>query len=169
MEEFLDILCKILANECYSDYLIGQIKFSAISSITNIVDLSPNIVGHLLNVGLIKGLTKAIQQSFAIGETDLTVDCIKTLEKVTPEAPGAVLKSGAIPTILQSMDFFDSVTQSKVFSIITRYAGASQSVDEFNEHILPLVPTILMNMDTTMIAYGDTKKLEEACKIFEAI
>jgi hypothetical protein len=45
-------------------------------------------------------LSKTIEQGFALGEIDLTVACIRTLEKVTPEAPGAVLRSGSIPMIL---------------------------------------------------------------------
>ena len=67
------------------------------------------------------------------------------------------------------MDFFDTVTQQKIFAIISKYAGASQSVEDFNEHIMPLIPTMLMNLDTSLIAYGDTKKLEDSCKILEAI
>lgn len=49
-----------------------DIKFAAISCITNLIDLFPNVVGHLLNVGLIKGLTLSIQNSINTGQIDIT-------------------------------------------------------------------------------------------------
>jgi hypothetical protein len=67
------------------------------------------------------------------------------------------------------MDFFSTLDQGKIFTIISKYAGCSESVEDFNEHIMPLIPTLLMNLETSMIAFGKIKQLEDACKIFDAI
>ena len=95
----MDCLCKHLNNESLSD-LGDDIKYNAVQCLTNLIDLFPNVVNHLVNAGLIKGLTNSIRSSFNTGFQDLTLNCIKAFEKVVPEAPGAVLRSGAIPLVL---------------------------------------------------------------------
>ena len=164
-EAFMDSLCKHLNKDFMSD-LGDDIKFNAIQCLTNLIDLYPNIVNHLVNVGLIKGLTNSVRSSFNTGFQDLTLVCIRAFEKVVSEAPHAVLRSGAIPLVLQSLDFFDTATQNRVFTIILRLAGTSQSEQDFEEHILPMLPMLVMHLNPINVVTQDLKKLEDTSRIF---
>ena len=65
-EQFMDCLCRHLNNESLSD-LGDDIKYNAVQCLTNLIDLFPNVVNHLVNAGLIKGLTNSIRSSFNTG------------------------------------------------------------------------------------------------------
>ena len=53
------------------------------------------------------------------------MNCVRAFEKIVPEAPAAVMRGGAIPVILQHLDFFDSSFQSRVYRIVLAYAGSA--------------------------------------------
>jgi len=46
-----------------------------------------------------------------LGMLDLNEACIKALDRIVIENPPAVLKSGAIPGMLEQMDFYNIGTQ----------------------------------------------------------
>ena len=130
------------------------------------IDLFPNVVNYLINADICGGLTRSVKSSFNTGFQDLTVNCIRAFEKIVAEAPSSVMRCGAIPAILEHLDFFDSSIQSRVFQLILKYAGSAQSAQDFEEHIVPMLPMLTMQLDTGNVATGDHKKLEDASKIF---
>ena len=63
------------------------------------MDIFPSLVNSLVNAGIIKGMTSVMQQS--MGFIELSDACIKAYEKIVQENPPAVLRSGAMPIILE--------------------------------------------------------------------
>ena len=124
-EAFMSSLCKHVNNPEGLTDLSDDIKYNAIQCLTNLIDLFPNVVNYLINAGIVDGLSRAVRGSFTTGFQDLTVNCVRAFEKIVPEAPSAVMRGGAIPVILQHLDFFDSSFQSRVFAIILSYAGSA--------------------------------------------
>ena len=66
-EAFMDCLCKHLKNPEGMSDLADDIKYNAIQCLTNLIDLFPNIVNHLLSAGLIDGLSNSVKSSFNTG------------------------------------------------------------------------------------------------------
>ena len=86
-----------------------------------------------------------MQQS--VGFIELSEACIKGLEKIVMENPPAVLKSGAIAVILEQMAFFEMSTQKRIFKIILKIARHSTNENDFDSHLMPVMPFILMNLN----------------------
>ena len=90
--------------------------------------------------------------------------CIKCLEKVVQENPPAVLKSGAIGVVLAQMDYFVMSTQRRIFKILLKIARHSANENDFDQHLMPVMPFILMNLNEDTIV-NDLGKFEDASKI----
>ena len=160
-EQFMDILVKIINREMMSDLGL-EVKYFAIQSLTTLMDIFPSLVNNLVNAGLIKGMTTVMQQS--VGFIELSEACIKCLEKVVQENPPAVLKSGAIAVVLEQLAFFVMSTQKRIFKILLKIARHSSNESDFDQHLMPVMPFILMNLtEDTMI--NDLAKFEDASKI----
>lgn len=100
-------LCKHVNNqEALSDFS-DEIKYNAIQCLTSLMDLFPNVVNYLINAGIVDGLSRAVKSSFTTGFQDMTVSSVRAFEKIVHEAPSAVMRGGAMPIILQHLDFFD--------------------------------------------------------------
>ena len=94
----MEILVKIIQRDPVMD-LSNEVKYFCIGSLTKLMDIFPNLVNGLVNAGLCKGLTKSMEGSF--GQIEISEACIQAFEMISKENPGAVLRSGAIATILQ--------------------------------------------------------------------
>jgi hypothetical protein len=79
------------------------------------------------------------------------------------ENPPAVLKSGAVGSILQQMDFFELGTQQRIFWIMQKVARHSTCENDFDTFVLPLLPYICMSM--TLDGQMDQKRVEDLSKI----
>ena len=75
-----------------------------------------------------------------------------------------MLKSGAVAAVLEQIDFFEMGTQQRVFKIIQKIARHSSSEDDLDEHILPMLPFVCINLsiDTARL---DPKKVEDSSKV----
>ena len=160
-EQFMDILVKIVNRDMMSELGL-EVKFFAIQALTTIMDIFPSLVNNLVNAGLVKGMTSVMQQS--VGFTELSEACIKCLEKVVQENPPAVLKSGAIAVVLDQMPFFVQSTQKKIFKILLKIARHSSNESDFDQHLMPVLPFILMNLSEDTLV-NDLSKFEDASKI----
>ena len=63
----------------------------AVLSLTNLIDISPNIVSHVVNAGGVNKLCETMGNAF--GFVELAEACIKALEKISHENPHVVLTS----------------------------------------------------------------------------
>ena len=99
---------KMVNREVIMD-LCGEVKFFAISSLTTLMDIFPQLCNSLVNLGFVKGLKNTM--NLQLGMIDLNEACIKALDRIVVENPPAVLKSGAIPNMLEQMDFYNVGTQ----------------------------------------------------------
>lgn len=59
-EQFMDILVNIINREMVSDLGL-EVKYFAVQSLTTLMDIFPSLVNNLVNAGLIKGVTAAMQ------------------------------------------------------------------------------------------------------------
>jgi len=142
--------------------LSNEVKFFIIQCLTTLMDIFPSLVNGLVNAGLVKAMTGVMQSSF--GFIDLSEACIKAYEKIAAENPPAVLRSGAVGCILQQMDFFEVGTQQRIFRIIQRIARHSTSEEDFDSHILPVMPFLCMSLGAAG-SQGDQKKVEDVSRI----
>ena len=97
-EQYMDILVKIVARDPMTD-LSNEVKFFAVQCLTTLMDIFPSLVNSLVQAGLLKGMTTLMSQS--MGFIDLAEACIRSFEKIVVENPSAVLKSGALGTMLE--------------------------------------------------------------------
>lgn len=89
--------------------MCGEMKFFAISSLTTLMDIFPQLCNSLVNLGFVRGIKYTMD--LQLGQIDLNEACIKALDRIVVENPPAVLKSGAIPALLEQMDFYGVNTQ----------------------------------------------------------
>ena len=80
------------------------------------MDIFQNIGGAVVAHGGVKSVSEILERT--MGYIDLNEACIKFLEKISIENPNAILTSGAIPMILNMMDFFENSTQKKILNMI---------------------------------------------------
>ena len=164
-EQYMDILVKIVTRDAITD-LSNEVKFFAIQCLTTLMDIFPSLVNALVQAGLLKGMTNVMNNS--MGFIDLAEACIKAYEKIAVENPPAVLKCGAVGSMLEQMPFFEMGTQLRIFRIIQRIARHSSSEDDFDTHILPVIPFLCMSIGPDT-AISDPKKMEDGAKIISEI
>jgi|TARA_B110000285_G_C15139367_1_gene629635 hypothetical protein len=160
-EQFMDILVKIVGRDIESDFS-NEVKLFAVQCLSTLMDIFPSLVNGLVNAGLVKGLTTALQGCGDLVE--LAEACIKAYEKVVVENPPAVLRSGAVPGMLGQMPFFELATQNRIFRIIQKIARHSTTEGDFETHILPILPFIADSLRLNP-GQGDQKRVEDVSKI----
>lgn len=62
------------------------------------------------------------------------------------------------------MAFFETGTQKRIFKVLLKIARHSSSEADFDQHLMPVVPIILMNMNEDAMV-NDPGKFEDASKI----
>ena len=105
----MDTLIKIVNREVIMGDMCGEMKFFAISSLTTLMDIFPQLCNSLVNLGFVKAIKSAMD--LQLGMVDLNEACIKALDRICMEHPAQVLKSGAVPPLLEQMDFYGIGTQ----------------------------------------------------------
>jgi len=102
------------------------------------MDISPNIVTHVVNAGGVKVLCDTMAN--ALGFIELSEACIKALDKISHENPHAILTSQTLQITLNMFDFFEKTTQSRIVEIALNISRHSASKKDYEEHLLPLMP-----------------------------
>jgi hypothetical protein len=108
-EEYMDVLIRIVNREVIMGDMCGEMKFFAINSLTTLMDIFPQLCNSLVNLGYVKAIKFTMDLN--LGMLDLNEACVKALDRIVLEHPAQVLKSGAIPSLLEQMDFYGVGTQ----------------------------------------------------------
>ena len=135
-----------LSNEINSTLLILIIIVFTINCLTTLMDIFQNIGGAVVAHGGVKSVTEILERT--MGFIDLNETCIKFMEKISMENPNAILTSGAIPMILNMMDFFENSTQKKILNLIHNVSKNIGQESELNDHLIPVLPGLTMLLQT---------------------
>ena len=74
------------------------------------------------------------------------------------------MKSGAVTVVLDQLPFFVQNTQKRIFKILLKIARHSSNENDFDKHLMPVLPFILMNLTEDTLV-NDLSKFEDASKI----
>lgn len=96
--------------------------------------------------GTVKTVSDILERT--MGFIDLNEACIRCLEKISLENPNVILTSGALPLILNMMDFFENTTQKKILTLVQNVSRNAAQETELTDHLIPLFPTLSMLLQT---------------------
>lgn len=106
------------------------------------MDISPNIVSHVVNAGGVNALCETMQT--AMHFIELSEACIKALEKISHENPYVILTSQTLQISLNMVDFFEKTTQLKIIEIALNVSRHSASKKDYEQYLLPIMPAFSM-------------------------
>ena len=106
------------------------------------LDISPNHINYLLQLGITKALKETIETSSALGYIDLVEQCIGCLAKISEEVPREILRHNLVPIPINMIDFFDKSTQLKILALLLNISNSIESRNEFEQNILVMLQPI---------------------------
>ena len=117
-------------------------KLMAINCIQSLIDIFPQHVGYIVSIGLIQALNESIETGKNYGYLELVEEGIKCCERISLDSPREVLRSKVLTTSFEMLDVFSPHTQTKMLSLLSNVSSSSESVKDFEENLLPVVPHI---------------------------
>jgi hypothetical protein len=139
LEETISALIKILERPILTDFTT-EVKYHAVLSFTNLMDISPNIVSHVVNAGGVNALCETMAN--ALGFIELSEACVKAIEKISHENPYVILTSQTLQITLNMIDFFEKTTQSRIIEIALNISRHSANKKDYDTYLLPIMPAL---------------------------
>lgn len=106
------------------------------------IDIFPQHVGYIVSIGLIQALNETIETGKNFGYLDLVEESIKCCERISLDSPREVLRAKVLSTSFEMLDFFSPHTQTKILTLLSNVSNSSETIKDFEENLLPVVPHI---------------------------
>jgi E3 ubiquitin-protein ligase TRIP12 len=94
-----------------------QILSHAALCLTNLVDIYPELAEEIHNQNGIKIIG---ERCLEIEFIDVAENCIKLLDKIAETFPAQVVKSEAVMTFFNTLDFFEASIQDRVINLVKK-------------------------------------------------
>ncbi|KAI3483138.1 hypothetical protein L1887_53918 [Cichorium endivia] len=132
----------------------GEKMLLACRCLANLIEAMPYAAHGVVSHGAIPVLTSKLMEITFI---DLAEQVLQTLEKVSQDYPGAIVREGGLSAILQYLDFFNIHIQR------TAMTAAANCCRKLTPDSLASVRDV-MPIVQNVLTYSDQRLVESACK-----
>ncbi|KAL6072066.1 Thyroid receptor-interacting protein 12 [Balamuthia mandrillaris] len=154
VEQFVPIFMNLLNMEHNPNILLLSAR-----AISNLLEALPGAGASLVRGGIVPILCAKL---LCFDYIDLAEQCLLVLEKLSWEHPTALLKAGAMASVLSFLDFFPSGIQRKAVSTAANICR--HIPEECFDMVLDTLPVL-----TNLLQYTDSKLVESACLCFSRL
>ncbi|KZF20998.1 hypothetical protein L228DRAFT_248745 [Xylona heveae TC161] len=130
-----------------------EIMLLACRCIANLMEALPSSTANVVYCGAVPVLC---QKLLEINFIDLAEQALSTLEKISVEFPGSIVREGGLTACLTYLDFFATSTQR---TAVTTAANCCRNIPEDSFPVIRDVMPILLNV----LSSSDQKVVEQGC------
>ncbi|RAR05428.1 thyroid hormone receptor interactor 12 [Stemphylium lycopersici] len=129
-----------------------EIMLLACRCLANLMEALPQATANVVYGGAVPVLCSKLLE---INFIDLAEQCLSTLEKISIEFPGVIVREGGLTACLTFLDFFATSTQR---TAVTTAANCCRNIPEDSfpvvRDVMPILENILNNNDQKVVEQG---------------
>ena len=129
-----------------------ELMLLACRCLANLMEALPQATANVVYGGAVPVLCSKLLE---INFIDLAEQCLSTLEKISVEFPGVIVREGGLTACLTFLDFFATSTQR---TAVTTAANCCRNIPEDSfpvvRDVMPILENILNNNDQKVVEQG---------------
>jgi hypothetical protein len=146
----------------------AEIVLQSMICVNFLVDSHHSAITFFVKAGIVSLLTNKIMN---IEYIDVAEYAVKSLEKISHEFPGEVLRKSFFSEILPMLDFFDQNVQKKMLGILLNVSKSPLTFEDFQSFLEPCLPVFLCFMQNKQkeTLFKNEKTLEILVALIESL